>query len=162
MKNGFTTREEADRGLTLLQSVTSVSQVNLNACSQNPEACKNYIPDDYTKEYEAKKKIYEAISQEAGTKCLRAGSEAITACDDIARKFFGEEGVKELVRARAETKQAEEFYKKGVENLSLQRPTGETIVGKDAIRKACDTAFQNKDVASAKSPQALSGVTSLI
>jgi len=132
--------------------------------SKKAETIQTYISKESIAEAEAKSKslsLDEALRngeypelgktpEEAGTKCLRAGSEAITACDDIARKFFGEEGVKELVRARAETKQAEEFYKKGVENLSLQRPTGETIVGKDAIRKACDTAFQNKDVASAR------------
>ncbi|MEK7479463.1 MAG: hypothetical protein AAB634_02955, partial [Patescibacteria group bacterium] len=89
-------------------------------------------------------------AEDAGLKCLRAGSESIAACDAIARTFFGEEGVRELARARQGVREQEEFYRQGIQNLSLRAPNGEIIVGKEAIRGACDSAFQNKDVIYAK------------
>ena len=51
-------------------------------------------------------------AEEAGQKCLKSGSESLKSCDEVAQKFFGPEGVKELAAARAQTKQAGDFYLK--------------------------------------------------
>src|SRR3989344_4393442 len=90
-------------------------------------------------------------AEEAGQKCLKPGSESLKSCDDIAQKFFGPEGVKELAAARARTKQAGDFYLKGLENLELVTSDGRKIAGKTAIKDACDKAFETRDVKLARS-----------
>jgi len=90
-------------------------------------------------------------AEEAGQKCLKSGSESLKSCDEIAQKFFGPEGVKELAAARAQTKQAGDFYLKGLENLELVTSDGRKIAGKTAIRDACDNAFETRDVKLARS-----------
>ena len=90
-------------------------------------------------------------AEEAGQKCLKSGSESLTSCDEIAQKFFGPEGVKELAAARARTKQAGDFYLKGLENLELVTSDGRKIAGKTAIKNACDKAFETGDVKLARS-----------
>ena len=73
-------------------------------------------------------------AEEAGQKCLKSGSESLKSCDEIAQKFFGPEGVKELAAARTRTKQAGDFYLKGLENMELVTPDGRKIAGKTAIK----------------------------
>src|SRR3990167_3743438 len=90
-------------------------------------------------------------AEEAGQKCLKSGSESLTSCDEIAQKFFGPEGVKELAAARTRTKQAGDFYLKGLENLELVTSDGRKIAGKTAIKNACDKAFETGDVKLARS-----------
>src|SRR3989344_3374967 len=90
-------------------------------------------------------------AEEAGQKCLKPGSESLKSCDEIAQKFFGPEGVKELAAARAQTKQAGDFYLKGLENLELVTSDGRKIAGKTAIKNACDKAFETGDVKLARS-----------
>jgi len=90
-------------------------------------------------------------AEEAGQKCLKSGSELLTSCDEIAQKFFGPEGAKELAAARARTKQAGDFYLKGLENLELVTSDGRKIAGKTAIKDACDKAFETRDVKLARS-----------
>ena len=85
-------------------------------------------------------------AEEAGQKCLKSGSESLKSCDEIAQKFFGPEGVKELAAARMRTKQAGDFYLKGLENMELVTPDGGKIAGKTAIKNACDQAFEVRDV----------------
>ena len=85
-------------------------------------------------------------AEEAGQKCLNPGSESLKSCDEVAQKFFGPEGVKELAAARAQTKQAGDFYLKGLENLELITPDGRKIAGKTAIKNACDQAFEARDI----------------
>src|SRR3989338_8878529 len=90
-------------------------------------------------------------AEEAGQESLKAGSGLLTSCDEIAQKFFGPEGVKELAAARAQTKQAGDFYLKGLENLELVTSDGRKIAGKTAIKNACDKAFETGDVKLARS-----------
>src|SRR3989339_1126231 len=51
-------------------------------------------------------------AEEAGEKCLKPRSGTPKTCEEIAQKFFGPEGAKELAAARARTKQAGDFYLK--------------------------------------------------
>jgi len=90
-------------------------------------------------------------AEEAGQKCLKSGSESLKSCDEIAQKFFGPKGVKELAAARTQTKQAGDFYLKGLENLELVTSDGRKIAGKTAIKNACDKAFETGDVKLARS-----------
>ena len=90
-------------------------------------------------------------AEEAGQKCLKSGSESLASCDEIAQKFFGPEGVKELAAARARTQQAGDFYLKGLENLELVTSDGRKIAGKTAIKNACENAFETRDVKLARS-----------
>src|SRR3989339_570889 len=90
-------------------------------------------------------------AEEAGQKCLKSGSESLTSCDEIAQKFFGPEGVKQLAAARAQTKQAGDFYLKGLENLELVTSDGKKIAGKTAIKDTCEKAFETGDVKLARS-----------
>jgi len=90
-------------------------------------------------------------AEEAGQKCLNPGSESLKSCDEIAQKFFGPEGVKELASARAQTKQAGDFYLKGLENLELVTSDGRKIAGKTAIKDTCEKAFETGDVKLARS-----------
>lgn len=85
-------------------------------------------------------------AEEVGQKCLRPGSESLKTCDEIAEKYFGPQGVKELAAARAQTKQAGDFYLQSLANLELITPDGQKVAGKEAIRKTCDTAFQRREV----------------
>ncbi|NUQ57341.1 MAG: hypothetical protein HUT38_02560 [Candidatus Paceibacter sp.] len=89
-------------------------------------------------------------AEEVGQKCLRPGSESLTACDEIAVKYFGPEGVKELAAVRAQTKQAGDIYLKGLEKMELVTPDGRKITGKDSIRKTCDAAFETRNTGLAK------------
>ena len=89
-------------------------------------------------------------SDEVGQKCLRPGSESLKDCDEIAEKYFGPDGVKELAAARAQTAQAGDFYLKNLANLELVTPDGQKISGKNAIRTTCDSAFQNRNMGLAK------------
>ena len=89
-------------------------------------------------------------SEEVGQKCLRPDSESLKVCDEIAEKYFGPEGVKELAAARAQTARAGDFYLKNLANLELVTPDGQKISGKNAIRTTCDSAFQNRNIGLAK------------
>ena len=89
-------------------------------------------------------------AEEAGQKCLKTGSESLKSCDEIAQKFFGPGGVKELAAARAQTKQAGDFYLKGLEKMELITPDGRKISGKTAIKESCEKAFETKDIKLAK------------
>ena len=62
-------------------------------------------------------------AEEAGQKCLKSGSESLKSCDEIAQKFSAGGG-RELAAARAQTKQAGDFYLKGLENMELITPDG--------------------------------------
>jgi len=90
-------------------------------------------------------------AEEAGQKCLNSGSESLKSCDEIAQKFFGPEGVKQLAAARTQTKQAGDFYLKGLENLELVTSDGRKIAGKTAIKDTCEKAFETGDVKLARS-----------
>src|SRR3989344_4412359 len=90
-------------------------------------------------------------AEEAGQKCLNSGSESLKSCDEIAQKFFGPEGVKQLAVARTKTKQAGDFYLKGLENLELVTSDGRKIAGKTAIKDTCEKAFETGDVKLARS-----------
>ena len=71
--------------------------------------------------------------------------ESLKSCDEVAQKFFGRK-VKELAAARAQTKQAGDFYLKSLENMELITPDGRKIAGKTAIKDACDKAFEARDI----------------
>ena len=86
-------------------------------------------------------------ADEAGFNCLRPGSGSLTSCDIIAEKYFGPEGINELRRARSQVAQTEDYYKQGLEALSLVTPDGKTIVGREAIMRTCDQAFTARNTA---------------
>ncbi|PCI20314.1 hypothetical protein COB64_02195 [Candidatus Wolfebacteria bacterium] len=88
---------------------------------------------------------------EAGFACLRPGSESFVSCDEIARIYFGDEGVRELGRARERIQDVEDYYVHGFENLELITPDGSTIVGERSIRETCDRAFDTRDIELARS-----------
>jgi hypothetical protein len=83
-------------------------------------------------------------AEELGIVCLRPGSPK--ACDDIAARFFGPEGVAELARARAQVSTVEAQYKKGADSFTLTTPSGKKITGKENIRRACEEAFSTKNI----------------
>lgn len=84
----------------------------------------------------------------AGAVCLRPASP--TACDEIAQNYFGPEGVAELARARSGVAEVVDVYQRETESLELQLPDGRILVGRDEIRRRCDSAFQNRDVSTAE------------
>src|SRR3989344_5153074 len=88
--------------------------------------------------------------EEAGQICLKPDSESITDCDKIATRFFGAEGVQDLQRARQQTTQIKEYYTKGIEKMELVTPDGQKIIGKGAIKNACDSAFEDNNLGLAR------------
>ena len=91
-----------------------------------------------------------ARAEEAGQICLKPGSESVSDCDRIAQKFFGPEGVQELQRARQQTTRIKEYYTEGIERMELVTPDGQKLIGKGAIRNACDRAFENSNLGLAR------------
>ena len=88
--------------------------------------------------------------EEAGEICLRPESKTISDCDKIAEKFFGAEGVNELQKSREQTTKVKEYYLKGMEKMELVTPDGKKIIGKGAIKNACDMAFEQKNLGVAR------------
>jgi hypothetical protein len=88
--------------------------------------------------------------EEAGQVCLKPGSESVADCDRIAEKFFGSEGVKRLQEARQQTTRIKEYYTQGIEKMELVTPDGQKLIGKGAIRNACDKAFENSNLGLAR------------
>ncbi|MFH1181041.1 MAG: hypothetical protein V1705_01360 [bacterium] len=84
-------------------------------------------------------------ADEVGMKCLRSDSPAV--CDEIASKFFGEQGVKMLKEAKAQVTQTEEFYRQNVKDYTLTVSGGGTFIGKEAISGVCESAFKEKNIA---------------
>ena len=89
-------------------------------------------------------------AEEAGQICLKSGSESIVDCDRIAQKFFGNEGVKHLQEARKQTTRIKEYYTEGIERMELVTPDGQKLIGKGAIRNACDRAFEDSNLGLAR------------
>lgn len=88
--------------------------------------------------------------EEAGQVCLKPGSESVADCDLIAQKFFGNEGVKHLQEARQQTTRIKEYYTQGIEKMELVTPDGQRLIGKGAIRNACDRAFEDSNLGLAR------------
>src|SRR3989344_7183834 len=88
--------------------------------------------------------------EEAGQICLKPGSESITDCDRIATKFFGSEGVQELRQARQQTTRIKEYYTQGIERMELVTPDGQKLIGKGAIKNACNRAFEDSNLGLAR------------
>ncbi|TAN58306.1 hypothetical protein EPN15_01465, partial [Patescibacteria group bacterium] len=65
VKNGFADRGEVEESLKFFESVAD-KNVNFDQCRINPEACQKFIPEQYKKEFEGHKKIYEIIKEQAG------------------------------------------------------------------------------------------------
>ncbi len=84
--------------------------------------------------------------EQAGQICLKSGSESIADCDKIAARFFGPEGVNTLKEARAQTAQAKDYYANSLDKMQLTTPNGQTLIGKDAIKNACNQAFDTKNL----------------
>ncbi len=84
----------------------------------------------------------------AGEICLRPGSPAV--CDEIAKKYFGEEGVSELTRARAQVGEVDRNSRKDAQRFVLKLSDGRELNGRDEIRKRCDRAFGERDIAVAE------------
>ncbi|MEK7128595.1 MAG: hypothetical protein AAB933_03480, partial [Patescibacteria group bacterium] len=156
---------------TCQQSPEDLSREQLIACvkagnnlSNKGTAVGEYIPKGNAKAGEAEKMLaletsllageYSGLGkisvEEAGQICLKPGSESITDCGIIAQKFFGNEGLKELQRAREQTTQIKEYYTEGITKMELVTPDGQKIIGKGAIRNACDTAFEDSNLGLAR------------
>ena len=88
--------------------------------------------------------------EEAGQICLKPGSESVSDCDRIAQKFFGNEGVKHLQEAREHSTRIKEYYTEGIERMELVTPDGQKLIGKGAIRNACDRAFEDSNLGLAR------------
>ncbi len=89
-------------------------------------------------------------AEQAGQICLKPGSESISDCDRIAEKFFGAEGVKSLQEARQQTTRIKEYYKEGIERMELVTPDGQKLIGKGAIKNACNSAFEGNNLGLAR------------
>ena len=83
--------------------------------------------------------------EQAGQICLKPGSESIADCDLIAQRFFGNEGVKQLQEARQQTTRIKEYYTEGIERMELVTPNGQKLIGKGAIKNACNKAFEENN-----------------
>ena len=88
--------------------------------------------------------------EEAGQICLKPGSESIADCDQIAKKFFGNEGVKQLQEARKQTTRIKEYYTESIERMELVTPDGQKLIGKGAIKNACNMAFEDSNLGLAR------------
>lgn len=153
------------------QSEESLTREQLIACLKaskelavKAEIVETYIPRQRIEQIDFSSKMAELeaalangeylelgrTSDEAGFNCLKSGSEAFKSCDVIAEKYFGPEGIAELKQARSQIVQTEDYYKKGIENISLVTPDGRTVVGKAAIMGTCDQAFQTRNVTLAR------------
>ena len=84
-------------------------------------------------------------AEEAGFQCLRPGSTNLADCDKIAEKFFGPEGVRMLQQAREGTNNVKKYYEEGIDKMSLKLPTGQKVLGREAIKNQCDKAFEGGD-----------------
>ena len=152
------------------QPAESLTKPELISClnasqrlSRNTETLKNYIDEDKlgnAKQEVSNFQIQEALGRgeykelgatstdELGAICLRPGSPA--ACDEIARKFFGADGVQYLDQARREVLSIKEDYQRVADSFIMVTPDGRNITGENAIRDACDNAFNSHDVALAR------------
>ena len=83
-------------------------------------------------------------ADELGNVCLRSGSSG--QCDEIAKRFFGQDGVKYLNEARAQVSNVAEKYLTRATNFTLVTPRGQNITGENAIRDTCSRAFNARDI----------------
>lgn len=163
VKNAGVTLDVCSRPANSLAKEQLLSCLNVGQkLAERPEIVKAYIPEarlERTDFSSAVIKLEEALARgeyrelgatadELGAKCLRPDSPA--ACDEIAQKFFGAEGVGELSRARFQVGQVKDYYKKGAESFTFVTPDGQTLTGKDSIRNTCDRAFSTGNIALAK------------
>ncbi len=86
---------------------------------------------------------------ELGKICLRPNSPS--QCDEIAKKFFGVEGVKYLGQARQQISSIERKNFNQGDNFTIVTPNGIIITGEDKIRDACDDAFDSHNLPLARS-----------
>lgn len=155
---------------TCSQSADSLSREELIAClnaskrlAERIDVVKDYVSEERLAQKDfndAALGLEEALARgeyrdlgstadEIGTKCLRPGSPST--CDDIARRFFGPEGVAELTRTRAQVANVQDQSKKNAQKLTLTLSDGRAFVGKDTIRNLCDEAFGRRDANLARS-----------
>ena len=156
---------------TCQKSPEDLSREQLIACvkagnnlSNKGTSVEDYIPKENVKAGEAKQMLdlensllageYAGLGkigvEEAGQICLKSGSESIADCDQIAQRFFGAEGVKELEKARNKNTKIKEYYQQGLERMELVTPDGQKLIGKGAIRNACDKAFEESNLGLAR------------
>ena len=135
-----------------------------NDLSSKEKVVGDYIPKENTKAKEAERMLdlensllageYSGLGkigvEQAGQICLKPGSESIADCDQIAQRFFGNEGVKYLQEARQQTTRIKEYYTQGIEKMELVTPDGQKLIGKGAIKNACDKAFENSNLGLAR------------
>lgn len=135
-----------------------------NDLSSKEKVVGDYIPKENTKAKEAERMLdlensllageYSGLGkigvEQAGQLCLKPGSESIDDCDRIAERFFGNEGVKHLQEARQQTTRIKEYYVEGIEKMELITPDGQKLIGKGAIRNACDKAFEDSNLGLAR------------
>src|SRR3989344_1460350 len=149
------------------QSAELLSREELIAClnaskklAEKKDIVKDYISpigiDEKNKFSGAMIKLQEALfrgdfqelqaknTEDLGSICLRPGSPK--QCDDIARQFFGPEGIKTLAQARAQVASVENRYTEERQNFILTLPDGKTLTGRDEIGRACDQAFSYRNL----------------
>ncbi|MBI5732270.1 MAG: hypothetical protein HY982_02840, partial [Candidatus Magasanikbacteria bacterium] len=151
------------------QPASSLTREQLESClgaaqklSERKDTVKVYVSEDRLKGVERAGGVSEfqkaldrgeyselgKTPDEIGVICLRPGSSAV--CDEIAKRFFGEDGTRTLAEARQEVVKVENRFKKAVESFTFTAPDGRAITGRDDIRATCDSAFQNRDVTLAR------------
>src|SRR3989338_4803268 len=156
---------------TCQKSPENLSREQLIACvkagndlSSKGTLVGDYIPKENVKAGEAQQMLdlensllageYSGLGQigveQAGQVCLKPGSESIADCDRIAERFFGAEGLKHLQEARQQTTRIKEYYTEGIERMELVTPDGQKLIGKGAIRNACDRAFEDSNLGLAR------------
>ncbi|MEK7607586.1 MAG: hypothetical protein AAB484_01495 [Patescibacteria group bacterium] len=156
---------------TCRKSPENLSREELIACvkassdlSNKEKLVGDYIPKENAKAREVERMLdlensllageYSGLGkinvEQAGQVCLKSGSESITDCDRIAEKFFGAEGVKNLRDARQQTTLIKEYYTEGIKKMELLTPDGQKLIGKGAIKNACDRAFEESNLGLAR------------
>ena len=156
---------------TCQKSPEDLSREQLIACvragnnlSNKGTLVQEYIPKENTKAGEVEQMLaletsllageYSGLGkvgvEEAGQICLKPGSESIADCDQIAKKFFGNEGVKQLQEARKQTTRIKEYYTESIERMELVTPDGQKLIGKGAIKNACNMAFEDSNLGLAR------------
>jgi len=156
---------------TCQKSPENLSREQLIACvkagndlSSKGTLVGDYIPKENVKAGEAQQMLdlensllageYSGLGQigveQAGQVCLKPGSESIADCDRIAQRFFGAEGLKHLQEARQQTTRIKEYYTEGIERMELVTPDGQKLIGKGAIKNACNSAFEGNNLGLAR------------
>ena len=100
VKNGFAGQAEVERGIKLMESFVQKGQnVNFDQCLTNPTACRDFIPADQQKQFDAGSQIFQimkteigfdpslcergAVDETIGTKCSEGSKRALVKIESL-------------------------------------------------------------------------------